>query len=50
MNKLPKDLINKLLDEFSPQDFINFCASETSDNIVRIRNMEEVWIFSFVID
>ena len=43
MNKLPKDMINKLIDELSPQDFINFCASETSPNVVRICNIEELW-------
>lgn len=44
MDKLPKDLINKLIDELSVQDFINFCASNTSPNVKRICDMEEVWI------
>ena len=43
MNKLPKDMINKLIDELSPQDFINFCASETSPNVERICHMPELW-------
>ena len=44
MEKLPKDMINKLIDELSPQDFINFCASNTSNNIIRICNMNEIWL------
>ena len=44
MDKLPKDLINKLIDELSAHDFINFCASDISANVRRICDMEEVWI------
>ena len=43
MDKLPKDMIGKLVDELSPQDFINFCASNTSENVTRICNMNELW-------
>ena len=44
MDKLPKDMVIKLTEELSPQDFINFCASNTSSNIVRICDMPELWI------
>ena len=44
MDKLPKDMVIKLTEELSPQDFINFCASDTSPNVVRICNMPELWI------
>ena len=44
MDKLPKDMVIKLTEELSPQDFINFCASETSSNVIRICNMSELWI------
>ena len=37
-------MVIKLTEELSPQDFINFCASDTSPNIVRICNMSELWI------
>ena len=43
MDKLPKDMIGKLVDELSPQDFINFCAANTSENVTRICNMNELW-------
>ena len=43
MDKLPKDMIGKLVNELSPQDFINFCASNTSENVTRICNMNELW-------
>lgn len=43
MDKLPKDLIFKLTEDLSPQDFVNFCASNTSENIARACNMEEIW-------
>ena len=43
MEKLPKDLIGKLTEDLSSQDFINFCASNTSQNVVRICNMAELW-------
>lgn len=44
MDKLSKDLIVKLVDGLSAQDFINFCAGDVSPNVVRICNMEEIWI------
>ena len=44
MDKLPKDIVIKLTEELSPQDFINFCASNTSSNVVRICDMPELWI------
>ena len=47
MDKLPKDMVIKLTEELSPQDFINFCASNTSSNVVRICDMPELWIKRF---
>ena len=43
MERLPKDMVGKLVDELSPQDFINFCVSNTSENVTRICNMNELW-------
>ena len=44
MDKLPKDMVIKLAEELSPQDFINFCASNSSSNVSRICDMLELWI------
>lgn len=43
MNKLPKDIILKLIEELSPQDFISFCTSNTSDNVIRSCNSNKLW-------
>ena len=43
MNTLPKDMVEKLIDELSPQDFISFCSSNVDPNVTRICNMEEIW-------
>ena len=43
MDKLPKDIVLKLTEELSPQDFVSFCASNTSQNVVRACNSEELW-------
>lgn len=43
MDKLPKDIILKLTEELSPQDFVSFCASHTSQNVIKACNMEEIW-------
>ena len=43
MNTLPKDMVGKLIDELSPQDFISFCSSNVDANVTRICNMDEIW-------
>ena len=43
MNKLPKDMVGKLIDELSPQDFISFCSSNVDPNVTRICHMDEIW-------
>ena len=43
MNTLPKDMIGKLIDELSPQEFISFCSSNVDSNVTRICNMDEIW-------
>ena len=40
-------MVVKLREELSPQDLINFCASESSHNVVRICNMSKLWIERF---
>ncbi len=43
MDNLPKDMVFKLADELSPQDFISFCSSNTAGNISRVCGMVELW-------
>ena len=44
MNTLPKDMVGKLIDELSPQDFISFCSSNVDPNVTRICHMDEIWV------
>jgi hypothetical protein len=43
MEKLPKDMLNTVVNELSPQDFVSFCASKATPNIVRFCKNEEIW-------
>jgi hypothetical protein len=43
MDKLPKDMINKLVDNLSARDFISFCSSNMSSNLNRICHINELW-------
>lgn len=47
ISNLPKDMINKLTEELSPNELINFCASKSSKNLVEICNSREFWLRRF---
>jgi hypothetical protein len=50
MEKLPKDMIEKLIDDLTPQELINFCtANINSDNlnVKRVCNSNDFWIKRF---
>jgi hypothetical protein len=43
METLPKDLVNKLTEELSPQDLISFCKSQLHPNVKRVCNSNDFW-------
>jgi hypothetical protein len=45
MNKLPKDMVEKISSELNPGELINFCAGASlNENVKRVCNSDEFWI------